>query len=70
MSRYLMARTPEPPRQQPEVWHAWDKLLLPPADTQFIQTALWRKMAVGWLWGRGGGVKKIFLFCMHIWTPD
>ena len=47
MLRFLMAQTPEPPRQKPEVWKAWHKLLLPPPDRQFIQTALWKKLSVG-----------------------
>ena len=33
MLRFLMAQTPEPPRQKPEVWKAWHKLLLPPRQT-------------------------------------
>ena len=49
MLRFLMAQTPEPPRQKPEVWKAWHKLLPPPPppDKQFIQTALWKKLLVG-----------------------
>ena len=49
MLRYLMKLSPEAPRQQPEVWQAWHKLLLPPADRQFIQTALalWKKLKAG-----------------------
>ena len=47
MLRYLMKLSPEAPRQQPEVWQAWHKLLLPPADRQFIQIALWKKLTGG-----------------------
>ena len=47
MRRYLMKLSPEAPRQQPKVWQAWHKLLLPLADRQFIQTALWKKLTVG-----------------------
>ena len=44
---YLMNLSPEAPRQQPEVWQAWQKLLLPPADRELMQTALWKKLMVG-----------------------
>ena len=44
---YLMKLSPEAPRQQPEVWKAWQKLLPPPADRQFIRTVLWKKLTVG-----------------------
>ena len=47
MLRYLMPVTPETPREQPGVWQAWNKLLLPSTDRQFIQTALWKKLTVG-----------------------
>ena len=47
MLRYLMKLSPEAPRQQPGVWQAWQRLLLPPADRQFIQTAPWKKLTVG-----------------------
>ena len=47
MLRYLMRLSPEAPGQPLEVWTAWPKLLLPPADRQFIHTALWKKLTVG-----------------------
>ena len=42
-----MGLTPEEPRQRPEVWHTSTKLLLPPADIRFIQTALCHNLTVG-----------------------
>ena len=29
------------------MWQAWHKLLLAPADGQFIQAALWKKLTIG-----------------------
>ena len=46
MLRYLMAHTPEPPRQPPEVWKACCRLCLVPNDSFFIQISLWEKLAV------------------------
>ena len=45
--RYLMALNPQPPRQTPEIWKEWTRLIIPAEDITFIDQALWRKLPAG-----------------------
>ena len=44
-----MRLTPEEPRQAPGVWQAWNKLLLPPADTHSVMEETHRGITAGGL---------------------
>ena len=47
MLRRILAKRPHEARQEKSVWLQWRMLKLPPADMDFIQKVLWRKLQLG-----------------------